>query len=121
MRIKHLAVLLPLLAIGGCASTPGGPGPAGTVGASSMIHGVEFWNGGPPARPYEVIDTVSQEGADNSATYADEERLIADEARNRGADAVIVLNSVMVTSRRSVIDGRDVLAPKVEAELVKYK
>lgn len=85
-----------------------------------MINGVEVWRGGAPSRPYRVIATVQRVGADNSATYRDEENLIAGDARQRGADAVILLDAVMVVSRMNLVNGRPILAPKVDAQLIKY-
>ena len=120
VSIKQFTILLIVLALAGCASTPDGT-PSGQVGTSSVINGIDVWDGGIPSRPYQVIATVYREGSDNSATYRDEEDLIASEARQRGADAVIVLNTVMVVSRVSLADGRPLLAPKVSAELIKYQ
>lgn len=92
------------------------------MGKSTLINGVEVWQGGVPSRPYTVIDTVSRQGADQqSASYRSEEELIARDARKRGADAVIVLDTVMGVSRMDVIVGRPIMAPKVDAQLIKYR
>ncbi len=64
---------------------------------------------------------MNREAADDSTNYRDEEVSIADEARRRGADAVIVVYEVMAVSHISVVDGRAVLAPKVAAQLIKYQ
>jgi hypothetical protein len=117
VTIKRLTMFL-LLALAGCSSTPSG---SQSVGAKSVIDGVDVWKGGTPSRPYQVIDTVAQQGADNSATFADEERLLARDARARGADGLIVLNSVMVPTRMDVTTNRPVMAPRVNAELIKYQ
>ena len=114
--MKH-SLLLAALLFAGCASAPapsnGEPG--------AVIDGIDVWTGGPPSRPYQVIDTVQSVGPDNSATYADEESIIAGEARERGADAIVVLNTVMVISRQDAILDRPIMAPKVEAEIIKYQ
>jgi ABC-type glycerol-3-phosphate transport system substrate-binding protein len=120
MTIKKLTILLILLLLAGCATSPNGPNSA-PAAASTVINGVEFWTEGAPSRPYQVIATISKQGADNSATVRDEENLIADDATQRGADAVIVLDTVMVVARNSVIDSRPVMAPKVDAQLIKYQ
>jgi hypothetical protein len=118
--IKEFSILLIMLALAGCASTPDGTS-SGQAGTSSVINGVEVWEGGAPSRPYRVIATVTREGSDNSATYRDEEDLIASEARQRGADAVIVVDTVMVVSRMNLANGRALMAPKVDAELIQYQ
>ena len=120
MTIKSLAFLLVTLALAGCASTPGG-GSAGQTGTSSLINGVEVWEGGPPSRPYDVIATVQRLGVDGSATYRQQEEQIADEASQRGADAVIVESETMVVSRVEITTGRNIMAPKVVAQLIKYQ
>lgn len=79
---KKLALLIVVLALAGCASAPGGAH-SGQAGTRSVINGVEMWKGGPPPRPYRVIATVERQGADESATYRQEESLIADDARQR--------------------------------------
>ena len=112
--MNKLALLLPALALAACASSPG---PA----QSSTINGIDLWQGGLPTRPYQVIATVSRQGADGSATYAEEEQLLAADAHARGADAVIILDTVMVVSRLDVTDGRPIMAPKVDAQLIKYQ
>jgi hypothetical protein len=118
MTIKKHSILLILLALTGCTSTPGGP--QNGTGTSEVIDGVEMWKGGPPSRPYQVIATLRKQGPDSSSSFADEENAVASEARLRGADGVIVLDAVMVVSRMNPVDGRAVMAPKVDAELIKY-
>ena len=111
------AILLPLLlTLAGCASVP-----IGQTGASSTINGVELWKGGPPARPYRVLATISRQGPDTSATYHDEENAVAAAAHEQNADAAIILNEVMTVSRLDITDSRPLLAPKVEAELIRYQ
>jgi hypothetical protein len=110
-----IAILFPLLALAGCALAPSTPG------VTSAGNSIDIWKNGPPTRPYQVIATVQREGADNSATYAQEESLLAFDAKNRGADAIIILNTVMVPSRMDITDSRPIMAPKVEAELIKYE
>jgi hypothetical protein len=118
MSIKNFWILS-ALALAGCASAPelhsGGPG------TSEVVNGMELWKGGPPPRPYGVITTVQRAGADQTASFADEEKGIAADAAQRGADAVIVLDEVMVVSRMDLADSRPILAPKVDAELIKYR
>jgi hypothetical protein len=118
MTIKNLWISF-ALALAGCASMPG-PHPGG-VGTSEEVNGIEVWKGGPPARPFKVMATVQRQGADQTATFRDEEAAIAADAAQRGADAVIVLNEVMVPSRMNLADSRPILGPKVEAELIKYE
>ena len=86
-----------------------------------MVNGIEVWEAGPPPRPYRVIGASERQGADPSASYRQEEEDIAGEARQRGADAVILQRPVMVVIRMDLADGRPILAPKVEAELIKYQ
>jgi hypothetical protein len=118
-KVIRKFTLIYLLALAGCTSTP--TGHPGGAGPGEVINGVEVWKEGHPARPYQVIATVEKQGADSSASYGDEEGLIAADARRLGADGVIVLNAVMVISRMNVVDGRPVMAPKVTAELIKYE
>ena len=120
MTIKKLSLLLVVLALAGCASTPGGAD-AGKVGTSSVINGIEVWKDGPPPRPYRVIANANRQGADSSTNYQEQEESIADEARERGADAVIVVSAVMTISRMDTIAGRPIMAPKVAAQLIKYQ
>jgi hypothetical protein len=120
MTIKNLAILLVVLALAGCASTPGGTDST-QAGTSSVINGVEVWKGGVPSRPYRVIATVSREAADGSTSFADQEISIAREASQRGADAVIVQYAVMAVSRIDPNTGRSIMAPKVAAELIQYQ
>jgi hypothetical protein len=117
MTIKALALLTALLALAGCATAPTSASPNGS---STTIDGIDLWNGTPP-RPYRVISTVSHEGPDLSATYADEEALIAQDAQKAGADGAIIVDTVMVPSRISLVDSRPVMAPKVDAQLIKYQ
>jgi hypothetical protein len=112
---KTIPLLLASLALVGCASAPP---PSST---NSSVDGIDIWKNGHPDRPYQVIATVQREGADNSATYNDEENLLAVDARNRGADAVIVLDTVMVATRRDLSDTRFIMSPKVDAQLIKYE
>ena len=115
MTIKNLSLLI-ALALAGCATNPG----AHQVGTSSVINGVEVWTGGPPSRPYQVIATVQRLAADSSTSFLQQEGSIADEAVARGADSVIVLDAVMVVSRMSLVDARPIMAPKVDAQLIKW-
>jgi hypothetical protein len=117
MTFKSITLLSTLLALAGCASAPTGPS---TPGTSTAINGIDIWTG-EPSRPYHVISTVSHEGPDNSATYALEEQFVADDAQKAGADGAIILDTVMVVSRFDIADGRPVLAPKVDAQLIKYQ
>jgi hypothetical protein len=64
---------------------------------------------------------VNREAADGSTTYGEQEESIATEARQRGADAVIVQDAVMAVSRVDVISGRPIMAPEVAAQLIKYQ
>ena len=118
VTVRKLTIVV-VLALAGCASTPG-PQP-GKVGTSEVIDGIEVWKGGPPSRPYRVIANVNREAADSSTTFGEQEESIASEARQRGADAVIVLNAVMAVGRVDVINGRPIMAPKVAAQLIKYQ
>jgi len=119
MTIKNSIIPLITLALAGCASTPGG-GLSTQPGTSSLINGVETWQGGPPSRPYQVIGNVQRMGADSTATFRQEEELIADEASQRGADAIIIENEVMVVTRVDPTTGHSIMGPKVQAELIKY-
>jgi hypothetical protein len=119
VNIRRPGILPVLLALAGCASTPGAH--PGQVGTSSVINGVEVWKGGPPSRPYQVIANVNREAPDSSTTYEQEEDSIASEARERGADAVIVVDTVMAVSRMDPFSDRPIMAPKVAAELIKYQ
>jgi len=102
------------LALGGCAT-------AGSSPSSSVIDGIDVWRGGTPPQRYQVLDTVQRVGPDSSATFEQEEEEIAQEAKTRGADGIIVLNTVMVVSRMDLALDRPILAPKVQAELIKYQ
>jgi hypothetical protein len=117
MNIRALTLLSALLALAGCATAPTSPTPNG---GSTAIDGIDMWDGA-PARPYHVISTISHEGPDMSATYADEEALIAQDAQKAGADGAIIIDKVMVPSRISLVDSRPVMAPKVDAQLIKYQ
>jgi hypothetical protein len=118
--VKIIPILLTTLAFAGCASAPD-DSQSQQAGANSAANGMDIWRNGPPSRPYNVIATVSREGADNSATYADEENFIAAEAAKQNADGIIILDTVMVVSRVNIMDGRAVMAPKVDAQLIKYQ
>jgi hypothetical protein len=87
----------------------------------SKINNIDVWSATAPARPYEVLATIEREGADESATYAQEEAFIADEAKQRGANAMIIVDTEMVVSRTDANDNRTIMAPKVEAELIRYQ
>jgi hypothetical protein len=115
--MKNFAILCIALALAGCGAITSGP----QGGSVSTVDGIEVWRGGGPARPYQVIDTIRRVGPDNSATYATEERAVIRSASQRGADAAIILDEVMVVSRASPIDSRPIMAPKVDAELIKYQ
>lgn len=119
MKKPALLLFLTALALAGCASSPSDTG--AQTGTSSTINGVEVWTGGVPSRPYTVLDKIQRVGADNSATYEEEEAFIADEARRRGADAIIVIDTVMAVSRMDLALSRPITAPKVNAELIKYR
>ena len=80
-----------------------------------------FWKGGPPPQPYRVITNVNWEGADSSVNYRQEEETIAEEAKEQGADAVIVVDEVMTASRLDAVGGRPIMAPKVATQLIKYQ
>ena len=41
--------------------------------------------------------------------------------RDTGADGAIIVDTVMVPSRISLVDSRPVMAPKVDAQLIKYQ
>jgi len=115
-----IIILLGVLAWAGCATSSPDGTHSGPVGTRSVIGGVEFWKGGPPPRAYRVLTPTASQGADTSATYRGQEGFIATDARRRGADAVIVLNEIMVVSRMDVITGHQILAPRVSAQLIKY-
>jgi hypothetical protein len=107
-------VLIAVMAMAGCASAPNG------AASHSTVNGMEVWNGAKPDRPYHVFATVYRTGPDTSVNYADEVRSICAEATTRGADAVIVTTEVMTVTKLSEFTGRQIMAPKVEAELIKY-
>jgi hypothetical protein len=111
-------LIVGVFVIAGCASSPT---PATLAEPSAAIDGIDVWAGGTPARPYQVMDTVQKLGPDESATYEQEEELIAEDAKQRGADGIIVLSTVMVPSRQDLFTSRPLLAPKVEAEVIKYQ
>ena len=123
-RIGHvtrlLPLALPLLLLAGCAS----PSPttlSGPPGSRSSIDGIDVWKGGPPDRPYHVIATVQRQGADNSATFDTEEKLLAADASDKHADAIIILDTTTVVSRMDVITGHPIDAPKVDAQFIQYQ
>jgi hypothetical protein len=118
MTIKIL-FLAAVLALAGCASYTGSD--QGRVGTREVIDGVDFWKGGPPPRPYQVITNVNWEGADSSTSYRQEEETIAGQARRQGADAVIVVDEVMTASRLDAVGGRPIMAPKVATQLIRYR
>jgi len=121
--MKNLPILflvVSVLAIAACSSVPG-VGISGNATGNTVIDGIEVWRPGPPPRPYRVIALTGREGPDNSVSYYDEEVSIAREARQRGADAVIIVNAVMAVSRMDMVGGHPILAPKVSAELIKYE
>jgi hypothetical protein len=113
MIMKRLPILA-VLALAGCAT-------AVSVPTKYVVDGIDVWKGGNPSQPYTVMDTVQSVGPDTSATYEQEEQQIAQEAKERGADGIIVLNTVMVISRQDVALDRPIMAPKVQAELIKYQ
>jgi hypothetical protein len=119
-RILILPAMSLLLLLGACASsTP--ENMSGAPGERTSMSGVDFWTGGPPDRPYQVISTTSRSGADGSASYEDEKALLAADATEKGADAVIVLDQVMTVARLNQEGGSLIMAPKVDAQLIKYK
>ena len=120
VTIHRLTFVFVILTLAGCEFAQEGVHPR-QVGASTIINGVEVWTGGGPGRPYRIIATVQKQGADNSSTYLDQEAFIASDAAKRGADAVVVLDSTRVVSRTDVVTGRPIMAPKVEAQLIKYQ
>ncbi|HEX4086113.1 MAG TPA: hypothetical protein VHY22_14455 [Chthoniobacteraceae bacterium] len=97
------------LLLAGCAT----PAPQTTD-----IDGIQVWKHGQPSQPFKVIDTVVRQAPDTSMDYAMMERSIAREAARRGANAVIIESEVMTVSRMSLVDGRQIMAPKVTAELI---
>lgn len=105
-----------VLALAGCTTPDGNQ----QVGTCEVIDGVDVWKG-PPGRPYVVIADVNRDAADSSTSFRDEEASIADEARQRHADAVIVVDAVMAVSRIDLASGRPVMAPKVASELIRYQ
>ncbi len=107
----HLLILATIV-LAGCAA------PSGAT--NSTINGIDIWRNGTPSQPYHVIATVQRVAADSSTNYNQQIADIAAEARQRGADGVIVLNTVMVVSRMDLTMGRAIMAPKVTAELIKY-
>jgi hypothetical protein len=111
--MKRLPILA-AFALAGCATGV-------SVPTKSVIDGIDVWKGGNPSQPYTVMDTVQSVGPDNSATYAQEEEEIAQQAKKRGADGIIVVNTVMVVSRMDLALDRPLMAPKVQAELIKYQ
>ena len=117
MIMKRFLVL-GALALAGCAWSPS---TGGSGQLSSTIDGIDVWTGGNPSRPYQVMDTVQRVGPDSSATYGQEEELIAADAKERGADGMVVLSTVMVVSRMDMTMDRPVMAPKVQAEVIKYQ
>ena len=117
--IRNIALLLTLSLLAGCTSTTDET--HSVPGTVSTVSGIDIWKDGAPSRPYLVIDTVEKQAADSSANFAQEEQLLAADAKERGADAMIIVNEVMVPSRMSIVDGRLLLAPKVTAELIKYQ
>jgi hypothetical protein len=114
MRLPKRIFLLVSLALTACTTVP-------QTANSAVMHGVEVWTNGVPSRPYTVIDTISGVGPDQSVTFAQEEALLAQEARKRGADAMIVTTKVQVIIRQDPVLGRPLMAPKVIAEIVKYQ
>jgi hypothetical protein len=116
MTLRTFALLLAILALAGCAFPPD---PTAT-GTGATVDGIDIWNA-PPSRPYQVISVVSHEGSDDSASYADEEALIAQDAQKAGADGAIILYRVQAVSRMNIADGHPITAPKVAAQLIKYQ
>jgi hypothetical protein len=117
MTFRTFALLSATLALAGCTFPATETPPAG---ASTSIGGVDIWHS-PPSRPYQVISTVAHEGPDDSASYADEEALVAQDAQKAGADGAVILYEVKAVSRMDISDGREIMAPKVAAQLIKYQ
>jgi hypothetical protein len=108
--IPVAAALAVLAVLPGCATAP--------TSQYTEVDGVGIWKGAAPSQPYTVIDTVRRDGPDTSVTYADLERSIVDEAKRRGATGVIIQSEVMAVSQTSLLTGRQIMAPKVTAELI---
>ena len=122
MIIPRLTPLLLLaLVFAGCAAAPDTQPPVAATGTPQVIQGVDFWKDGPPSRPYQVIATVARVAPDKSVTFSDQEASIAAEASQKGADAVVEVDAVMVVTRIDLNNGRPVMAPKIDAQLIKYQ
>jgi hypothetical protein len=115
--IRSVVLLSTILTLAGCAF---GPTDAIQDGGSTSINGIDILSTA-PARPYQVISVVSHEGPDDSASYTDEETLIAEDAQKAGADAAIILYRVKTVSRTNLANGQPIMAPKVSAQLIKYQ
>jgi hypothetical protein len=114
---KLLTIPVALFVLAGCSSLP----PASSTG-SHASSSVEIWRGdNRPSRAYRVIGAISRQGADNSATYQQEEALLQDDAAKRGADGMIIQDESMVMGRLDAITGRPVFAPHVDAQLIKFQ
>jgi hypothetical protein len=114
VNMRSRFILLVALALAGCAAGP-------QQASRTVMSGVDVWTSGAPSQPYDVMATVQRVGPDSSVTYAQLEASIADEASQRGADGVIIVSQVMVPSRTSLFTARQIMAPKVVAELIKYR
>jgi len=97
MITKLLLLLLLFLPLVGCRTEfkewRGGGVQRGSGGACAVVDGVEMWSYGAPNRPYRVIGVLEDSRPGGIIPMARRDGNIAAEAKERGADGVIIIGS----------------------------
>jgi hypothetical protein len=99
MKIKILSTLLfATVLLCGCSSTNFTEyrGPAvvqGNGGTVRVVDGIDFWENGNPDRKFKILGVIDDSRRDGIFTGSGRDSAIAKVARERGGDAVILVDS----------------------------
>jgi len=124
--VKRLcAILLSGSLLAGCSYAPAysqyqGPNIAtGTGGTCKQVRGLDVWNSGTPPRKYRILGMMSSQGGSHSDIDFEVEQ-IAKAARQKGADAIILMSTENRLAGINLYSGRFEHSPTVQALLIQY-
>lgn len=96
-KLLPAVFLFPAFLLASCSTTfteyRGADVAKGTGGTVRVVKGVDFWENGTPDRSYRILGVIDHRTRERSISHALGDNSIAGKAKERGGDAVILMES----------------------------